>query len=103
MYESTKEWVNIPAQLKVFKGRTGSGSKSYDNLVDILVYPVGEVKVVTDDKGAEFVSSTQFYVDGSISLRANDIIIFEEKEHIIGRVSSFYREGRCDIRVGYSR
>ena len=103
MYESTKEWVNIPAQLKIFKGRTGSGSKSYDNPVGILVYPVGEVKVVTDDKGAEFVSSTQFYIDGSISLRANDIIIFEDNEDIIGRVSSFYREGRCDIRVGYSR
>ena len=103
MYESTKEWVNIPAQLKIFKGRTGSGSKSYDNPVDILVYPVKKNKIVTDEKGAEFVSSTQNYVDGSISLRASDISGFEEKEHIIGRVSSFYREGRCDIRVGYSR
>lgn len=103
MYESTKEWVNIPATLKIFKGRTGSGSKQYGDPVDIRVYPVGEVKVVTDDKGAEFVSSTQFYVDGNISLRANDIIIFEDEEYIIGRVSSFYRGGRCDIRVGYSR
>ena len=37
MYESTKEWVNIPAELKVFKGRTGTGSKSYDSHVGILV------------------------------------------------------------------
>lgn len=103
MYESTKEWVNMPAELRIFKGRTGSGSKSYGNPVSILVYSVGEVKVVTDDSGAEFVSSTQFYVDGSISLRANDIITFDGNEYTIGRVSSFYRDGRCDIRVGYSR
>ena len=103
MYESTKQWLNIPAELKVFKGRSGSGSKQYNDPVGILVYPVGENKVATDDTGAEFVSNNQFFVDGSISLRPNDIIILEDRQFIIGSVSSFYREGRCDLRVGYAR
>lgn len=103
MYESTKAWVNIPAQLKIFKGRSGSGSKKYADPVDIMVYPVGEMKVATDSDGAEFVSGTQFYIDGSVSLRANDIIVFDGEEHVMGSVSSYYREGHCDIRVGYSR
>lgn len=103
MFNSIEQWVNIYAKHKVFIKRSGSGTKLYEEPVDIFVYPVGDQRVATDDKGSEFVSRTQFYVDGRVMLKPNDIILFEEQEYIIGSVSSYYREGRCDIRVGYAR
>lgn len=103
MYSSIKRWVNMPAQLKVFAKRGGSGNKVYEDAKDILVYPVGDQRVATDDKGAEFVSKTQFYMDGAIALKPNDIISFDGAEYTIGSVSSYYRNGKCDLRVGYAR
>ena len=101
MYESLKEWINLPAQIKPFIRRNGTGTKLYGDAVDIKCYAEGKVTTVTDSKGAEVVSNKQLYIDGSVPIAELDCIIFENSEHSIKSINTFYRNGKPDIKVVY--
>lgn len=101
MYDSLKSWINLPAQVKPFLRRDGTGDKLYKDPVDILCYAEGKVQVVTDNTGTEVVSTSQLYVDGSVAVTALDCVIFEGIEKNIKQVSTFYRNGKPDIKVVY--
>ena len=101
MYESLKKWINLPAQIKPFIRRNGTGTKLYRDAVDIKCYAEGKVTTVTDNKGAEVVSNKQLYIDGSVPITELDCIIFENSEHSIKSINTFYRNGKPDIKVVY--
>lgn len=101
MYKSLKQWMNLPAQIKPFIRRNGTGTKLYDEAVDIKCYAEGSVKVVTDNTGTEVVSNKQLYVDGSVTISELDSVIFEGSERSIKSIGTFYRNGQPDIKVVY--
>lgn len=101
MYKSLKKWMNLPAQIKPFIRRTGTGSKVYGDAVSILCYAEGKVQVVTDDTGAEVISNKQLYIDGSVPISVLDAIVFEGYEKSIKSINTFYRNGNPDIKVVY--
>ena len=101
MYESLKEWINLPAQIKPFIRRNGTGTKLYGDAVDIKCYAEGKVTSVTDNKGAVVVSNNQLYIEGSVPIAELDCIIFENSEHSIESINTFYRNGKPDIKVVY--
>ena len=101
MYESLKKWINLPAQIKPFVRRNGTGTKLYGDAVDIQCYAEGKVTTVTDNTGTEVVSNKQLYVDGSVAVSELDSIIFEGSERSIKSIGTFYRNGKPDIKVVY--
>ena len=101
MYDSLKSWVNIPYQIKPFDKRTGTGTKLFKDTVDALCYPKSEAELVTDSKGAEVVSTTQLYIEGSTTITVLDNVIFEDEERPIKKIATFYRDGKPDIKVVY--
>lgn len=101
MYSSLKKWINLPAQVKPFIRRTGTGTKVYADPVDIMCYAEGKVVVVTNNTGTEVVSNRQLYVDGLVSVTELDSIIFENFEGSIKSIGTFYRNGKPDIKVVY--
>lgn len=101
MYESLKKWINLPAQIKPFIRRNGTGTKLYGDAVDIQCYAEGRVVVVTDNSGTEVVSNKQLYVDGSVTISELDCIVFEGSEKSIKSIGTFYRNGKPDIKGVY--
>lgn len=101
MYESLKKWINLPAQIKPFIRRNGTGTKLYGDAVDIQCYVEGKVVVVTDNSGTEVVSNKQLYVDGSVTISELDCIVFEGSEKSIKSIGTFYRNSKPDIKVVY--
>lgn len=101
MFESLKEWMNVQFQYKPFIKHNGAGTAQYDDAVNSLCYPVGDLKVITDVEGVEVTSTTQLYVDGSVQINVFDQVIFNNMVRKIIRVNDFYRNGVVDIRVVY--
>ena len=101
MYNSLKAWMNLPAQIKPFVRRDGTGTKIYRDAIDVKCYAEGSVKVVTDSTGTEVVSNKQLYVDGSVTISELDGIVFEGSERSIKSIGTFYRNGKPDIKVVY--
>ena len=101
MYNSLKAWMNLPAQIKPFIRRNGTGTKIYREPINVQCYAEGKVTTITDNTGAEVVSNKQLYVDGSVSVSELDCIVFENSEHSIKSINTFYRNGKPDIKVVY--
>lgn len=101
MYGSLKSWMNLPAQIKPFLKRDGTGTKIYGEPADILCYAEGKVQVVTDNTGTEVVSTSQLYVDGPTPISVLDCVVFEGSEKSIKNIATFYRNGKPDIKVVY--
>lgn len=93
--------MNLSAQIKPFVKRSGTGTKLYGDAIDIACYAEGSVKVLTDNTGTEVVSNKQLYIDGSVDIFELDAIIFEGSEKNIKSISTFYRNGKPDIKVVY--
>lgn len=102
MFKSLKPWVNVPAQYKEFLKRTGTGDKVYGKTVNFLCYPSGKVQVVTDIRGATVTSTAHLYVEGSLSIKITDTVVFEGRERDILSISTYYdTHGKPDCKVVY--
>lgn len=101
MYSSIKDWINVPVTVKPFKGRSATGDKIFGESYEILCYPQGEVNIVRNWQGVEVVSHNHLYIDGDVKVTKLDNIIFEEEELPVQAISSFYRNGKPDIKVVY--
>lgn len=104
MYDSLREWVNVPMTITPYIGRDGTGDKQYGESFEVLCYPVGEVKKVVNDKGVEVVSSSHIYIDGHTKISTLDLLTIDGfvglSDEII-RITTYYREGAPDIKVVY--
>lgn len=101
MYNSLKSWINVPYIIKPFLRYNGAGTKQFDTDVNSKCYPVGDVKLVTDEKGSEVTSTTQLYVDGNESIKVMDNVIFADEERPVLRITEYFRDGKPDIKVVY--
>ena len=101
MYESLRPWVNVPIAIKPFVGRSATGTKLFGEAHDELCYPKGEVTLVRNWQGVEVVSHNNLYVDGTVEVSKLDNIIFEGEDHPVQAISTFYRDGKPDIKVVY--
>lgn len=103
MYTSLKSWINLDMQIKPFIKRTGTGTKVFGDTVDVKCYAASKIVTVTDSTGVEVISSTQLYVNGDTPVDIRDRVIFEARERDILNISTFYRDGKADIKVVYLR
>ena len=101
MYASLKEWINVPYEYNSFEKYDGAGNKIFGESTKSLCYPSGDVRFVTDVYGKQVVSTGQLYVDGSEPIKVSDMVIFEGDERAIHRITSYYRDGKVDIKVVY--
>lgn len=101
LYNSLKEWINVPITVKPYKGRTATGDKVFGESYEVLCYPQGEVNIVRNWQGVEVVSHNHLYVDGDARVSKLDNIIFEGEDLPVQAISSYYRDGKSDIKVVY--
>lgn len=101
MLKSIKKWLNLPVQIKPFLKRDGVGDKTYGATINTFCYAEGKVVVVTDNAGAESISTKQLYLDGIENVTELDTIVFEGRESNVKSVGTFYRNGKADIKVVY--
>ena len=101
MYSSLREWMNVPITVKPYLRRSATGDKIFDESYTILCYPQGEVNIVRNWQGVEIVSHNHLYVDGSTKVTKLDNILFEGEELPVQAISTFYRNGKPDIKVVY--
>lgn len=101
MYESLKEWIDVPVTIKPFEKRSGTGAVTFGKPVDTYCYPHCEVTTVTNWQGEEVVSNRQLYIDGKEVISNVDVLIFEGEELAVQSISTFYRKGVPDIKVVY--
>ena len=101
MYDSIKDWIDVPIKLMPFSKYDGMGDKEFGQTLNILCYPVGDIKVVSNELGVDVTSNTQLYIDGSQNISELDNVIFEGKERPIKAITTYYRNGIPDIKVVY--
>lgn len=101
MYESLKDWINVPVIIRPYKGRSATGDKLFGEPHDELCYPQGEVNIVRNWQGVEVVSHNHLHMNGDVQVTKLDNIIFEGEELPVQAISTFYRDGEPDIKVVY--
>lgn len=101
MYNSLKPWINVPYTIKPFLKYSGAGTKQFDVDITSKCYPVGDVKLVTDQTGSEVTSTTQLYLPGNEPIKVTDNVFFAGEERPILRITEYYRNGVVDIKVVY--
>ena len=101
MFSSLKSWINLPAAVKPYIKRDGTGEKVFATTRDIFCYAEGKVQVVTNKEGKEVVSMKQLYVDGNTAIEELDNVVFENTESEIRAIGYFYRNGLVDMKVVY--
>lgn len=101
MYESIKDWIDVPVTVKPFIKRSATGDKIFGDEYTILCYPQGEVNIVRNWQGVEIVSHNHLYINGDEKVTKLDSIIFEGEELPVQAITSYYRNGAPDIKVVY--
>lgn len=102
MYESLKDWMDLPVAIKPLIRYTGTGSKEFGDTLETTCYAEGKVQTVKDNKGVEVVSNLQLYFDGSTPINSLDTVEFFGEEKTVISVSTFFRGGKPDIKVVYT-
>lgn len=101
MYESLKPWIDVPITIKPYVGRSATGEKLFGDSYKVMCYPQGEVNIVRNWQGVEVVSHNHLYVEGNTPVTKMDNVIFEGEDLPVQAISSFYRNGKPDIKVVY--
>ena len=101
MFDNLRPWINVPISIKPFVKRTGTGDKEFGEMYPDKCYPESQIVVVKDSTGSDVTSNTHLYMDGTSSVKALDVILFEGREWPVHTVSTFYRNGVADIKVVY--
>lgn len=101
MYDSLKEWINVPITIKPFEKRSATGDKIFGQPYDVLCYPQGEVNIVRNWQGVEVVSHNHLYMDGTVPITKLDSVLFDGEELPVQAISKYYRDGKVDIKVVY--
>lgn len=101
MYESLREWINVPIVITPFVGRDARGDKIMGEAFTVDSYPVSEIKLVRNDNGVDVVSKRHHYIDASVKISCLDNVLFEGEDLPIQAIETFYRAGKPDILVVY--
>lgn len=101
MFESLKNWINVPFYIKPFIRHTGTGDKEFGESIPSECYPMADIKVVRNYNKEEVTSNTQLYLNGDTGIDKHDVVIFESEEYTILKISTYYRDGKPDLKVVY--
>lgn len=101
MFASLRAWMDVPYSILPFEKYTGAGTKVYGPRREALCYPTGDVRKILDVSGSEVTSTATLYVPGEEDIKDTDTIVFEGRERAILRITSYYRNGRVDIKAVY--
>jgi hypothetical protein len=104
MYDSLKEWMTCPFQIKRFRGYTASADKNFSQPEDALGYFVGNVETITDSSGDDVVSSSQLYINPeTTTIEPLDVIIVDGQEKDIIQITNYMdgNTGTSSIKVVY--
>lgn len=103
MYDSIKDWLDVPLYVRKFDKRDGAGDKQFKSTVLVDTYPVIETKYVRNQLGAEVLSNSHFYMDGTTDISIMDEVQFDDGDWLqILSIEVFYRNGRPDLKVVYT-
>lgn len=101
MYDSLKPWVNVPIIIKPYLKRTATGDKVFGPEYTVMCYPQGEVNIVRNWQGVEVVSHNHLFVEGDTNVSKLDNVVFEGEELPVQAISTYYRDGKPDVKVVY--
>lgn len=101
MYSSLKAWINVPITIKPYLKRSATGDKLFGESYEVLCYPQGEVNIVRNWQGIEVVSHNHLFVEGNTVVSKLDNIVFNGEDLPVQAISTFYRDGKPDIKVVY--
>ena len=101
MYASLKPWIDVPVIVKPFVKRTATGDKVFGESREELCYPQGKVTIVRNWQGVEVVSHNHLYMEGSVQISKLDNVVFNDEDLPVQAISTFYRDGRPDLKVVY--
>lgn len=101
MFSSLKGKLTTPVLLKHFIRRDGAGNKLFSSTEEVGAYIVSNDEVVVDSKGAEVVSKTQVYLDGTINISKLDNVVLFGEEYEIRSLSTFFWNSSPDVKVVY--
>lgn len=101
MFQSVREWINVPVTVMPFLKRTATGDKEFGEAYEVLCYPQGEVNIVRNWQGVEVVSHNHLHVDGNTNITKLDEVIFEGEQLPVQAISTYYKNGVPDIKVVY--
>ena len=101
MYDSVKDWLDVPVTVKPYLKRSATGEKLFSAEYTVMCYPKGEVNIVRNWQGVEVVSHNHLYMDGNTKITKLDNVIFAGEELPVQAISVFYRKGKPDIKVVY--
>lgn len=103
MFDSIKSWLDVPLYVRKFDKRDGAGDKSFKNTIVVDTYPVIETKYVRTPQGAEVLSSSHYYMEGSTDISVMDEVQLDDGDWLqILSIEVFYRNGRPDLKVVYT-
>lgn len=102
MFNSLKRWVNLPLEIFVYTGSSGTGAKKFLlESVHVKCDAEGSVTLVKNSKGVEVVSTRKLYVDGSVLINPLDEVMFDNIRSEVITVTAYYTKGKADIKVVY--
>lgn len=104
MFDSLKEWMTCPFQVKHFEGYTPSADALWSEPEDMIGYFVGNVEVITDATGDDVVSSSQVYFDPSVyTINPQDKILVDSFEKDIIQITNYMdgNYGSSSIKIAY--
>jgi len=104
LFDSLREWLTCPFQVKHFDGYTPSADRKYTEPEDMIGYFVGNVEVVTDVNGDDVVSSTQLYYDpADYTIGSLDKVLVDGEEKDIVQITNYMdgNYGESSIKVVY--
>lgn len=104
MFDSLKEWMTCPFQVKHFEGYTPSADPLWSEPEDMIGYFVGNVEVVTDATGDDVVSSSQVYYDPSdYTIDPQDKLCVDGLEKDIIQITNYMdgNFGSSSIKIAY--
>lgn len=101
MFHSLKDLATSEVTCRPFDRKDGYGDKKYSADVTILAYIVGKSEVITDKTGTQVVSNTQLYVDASVDISEEDIVVLNNVERDIRSITTYYWNSVPDMKVVY--
>lgn len=107
MLKHCKKYAQCPLTIKPFDKKDYKGKNTYKPSIDLKCSIAGKVQVVKNTHGEDTVSTKTIYIDVGLlegklnDITDNDLLFFEDKDHIPVSISVLYKKGIKDLYVVY--
>ena len=107
MLKHCKKYAKCPLVLKPFNKKDYQGKNTYKDDIPLLCSIAGKVQVVKNTHGEDTITTKTLYIDAGLlegkveEILDNDLLFFENKDHIPVGISIQYKKGIKDLYVVY--